>query len=167
MVVQILLGLVLLLLAIALALALLIYVPLLPLLSQVLLLEAFGDPDAGTVLPAVTFVVTVAIGAYAYTSAGRRPSAEAAKTLALGVVFLTVGAAAFGDVWEVLELKHRYYAGVTNPFFRTSCADIATTCLTHDERSPYPDQLLPAIGAEIVWYVGAVAYARGLVTGRD
>ena len=161
MAVQILLGLLLLLLIVAIAFVLLVYVPLLPLLSQVWLVEAFGDPDAGVVLPAVTLVGAWAVVGYAYAAGGRRPSAEAAARLALGVALLVGGAWAFGGVWEVLELKQRYHASA-DPLFSTSCADVATTCLTHDDRSPYPDQLLPAIGAEILWYGGLAVLAREL-----
>lgn len=154
MVLPFLFALVFLLLVFGLIIALAIYIPLLPLFIQAWVLQLFGVVNMGIALPAVTLVIALAIISRKFVVNGEYPSQKQTVWISIGLILLYAGSAKFGYVWEILQFKHHYHLNLDNPFFQSSCADYTTTCLTHDDQSPYPDQLLPAIGAEILWYGG-------------
>jgi len=161
-VLPILLALAFLLLLFALVVGLLIYIPLLPLFIQVWILQLFGVVNMGHALPIITLIIVLGFVLQKFIINSQCPSQMQIIWIAFGLILLYTGATKFGYVWEILQFKHHYHINSDNMFFQSSCADYTTTCLTHDDRSPYPDQLLPAIGAELLWYGGIVLSWYGM-----
>jgi hypothetical protein len=116
----------------------------------------------GNSLPLLTLSIALALIIREFAIKSQYPSRNQIIWTGFGLILLYAGATKFGYVWEILQFKHHYHLNMNNPLFQSSCADYTTTCLTHDDRSPYPDQLLPAIGAELLWYGGIVFSLYGM-----
>lgn len=158
-------GIILLLLVVSILVALLYYglvfVPLLPLFLQVWVLEIFTDADMGAVLFIVTLVVSLTYVAFNYATLGKTPSKKQVGLVLVGIVGLSLGAAIFGSIWEVLQLTHQYQIEHPPSALGTSlCHGSPTWCLT-DNETPYPDMLWPSIGSGAVWYLGLVGVIKG------
>jgi hypothetical protein len=116
----------------------------------------------GSTLPTVTLIIALVFISTKFATNRQYPSKNQIVWISFGLILLYAGSAKFGYVWEILQFKHHYHINMDNAFFQSSCADYTTTCLTHDDQSPYPNQLLPAIGAELLWYGGIVFSLYGM-----
>jgi hypothetical protein len=165
MVLPILLGILLLLLLFGLVIALLIYIPMLPLFLPTWTIELFGDIHTPDVLPVLFGVIVVGVFAWFVYARSQLPAKPAIPALLIGTVFLLYGAALFGNVWEILQAEQQYTAQQASFFSTSYCKDHPTACLTKDP-SYYHSQLLPALVAEAIWYIGLFVTYYGFDKSR-
>lgn len=163
------LGLFVLILLFGTILMLLLYVPMLPLLIPVWVLGSFESLSLPVVLPAVYVLFIGGLLGRGIYLRDDWPTTKGVKFILGGMFVLMIGAAIFGGVWEILIEQHQH-AQQADVFGDADCENSVTQCLVSDSRS-YDSQLIQAIIAEIIWYVGAgmiyAGYEMTATSGLD
>jgi hypothetical protein len=141
-----------------------LYLPLLPLLLQVWVLEIFTELSMTGVLPAVNlFIFSILILRFDVNSKDDT-SWEKTAWLMIGLVTVFLGGVIFGSVWEKLQLAQQYHVENTAALIGSPCRRTVTSCLVGDDISPYSGQLIPAIIGVGFWYFGVWIIRRVIIS---